>query len=393
MSIPFALSIHNFIHSVGADCGFAAIIGLALVVILFFAHARETANLRDGLDDAHERIEALQQQLQQVRNLQASQPRAAMPAQGGMPPVAPRPGGASALRTTAAATAVTAGAVGAATAVASRAGAATIPSAIEGQGAPSLGSATKLIPDPALPARSLNGNDPAPNGFVDGDTIVGASAVAAAGGAAAAAAPRPTGAPEGQIPRRTAPPSSRGDRSLLEDDGPHRRTWLIVLSSVVALAVVIVILVVALGGGGSSPTNASTHHKHKASTANKAPVFKAGKYQVAVLNGTAVSGLAADVFGKLKKQGFKQGEITNAATQTETTSVVYYVHASDRPAANQVATTLGLAPTAVKPVTPTALQSCATSPSDAKTNCTANVIVSVGSDQANLAQSSTGTTG
>src|SRR5437588_3128537 len=45
--MPFALSVHNFISSVGADAGFAAIIGLAILVLLYFAHARETANLRE----------------------------------------------------------------------------------------------------------------------------------------------------------------------------------------------------------------------------------------------------------------------------------------------------------------------------------------------------------
>ena len=49
-SIPFALSVHHFINSVGADAGFAAIIGLAILVLLYFAQARETANpARAGL--------------------------------------------------------------------------------------------------------------------------------------------------------------------------------------------------------------------------------------------------------------------------------------------------------------------------------------------------------
>src|SRR5437588_4450744 len=46
-SMPLALSVHNFISSVGADAGFAAIIGLAVLILLYFAHARETANLRE----------------------------------------------------------------------------------------------------------------------------------------------------------------------------------------------------------------------------------------------------------------------------------------------------------------------------------------------------------
>ncbi len=45
--IPFAFSVHHFINSVGSDAGFAAIIGLAILVLLYFAQARETSSLRE----------------------------------------------------------------------------------------------------------------------------------------------------------------------------------------------------------------------------------------------------------------------------------------------------------------------------------------------------------
>ena len=41
MHLPFALSPSHFISNVGADAGFAALIGLAILVLLYFAHARE----------------------------------------------------------------------------------------------------------------------------------------------------------------------------------------------------------------------------------------------------------------------------------------------------------------------------------------------------------------
>ncbi len=44
------ISVHHFINSVGADAGFAAIIGLAILVLLYFAQARETAKLREHAD-------------------------------------------------------------------------------------------------------------------------------------------------------------------------------------------------------------------------------------------------------------------------------------------------------------------------------------------------------
>ncbi len=56
-SMPFAFSVHNFISSVGADAGFAAIIGLAVLVLLYFAHARETANLREEASILAERLQ------------------------------------------------------------------------------------------------------------------------------------------------------------------------------------------------------------------------------------------------------------------------------------------------------------------------------------------------
>ena len=46
VTIPFGLSVHHFISSVGADAGFAALIAVALLVLLFFSQARETHTLR-----------------------------------------------------------------------------------------------------------------------------------------------------------------------------------------------------------------------------------------------------------------------------------------------------------------------------------------------------------
>ena len=55
-NLPLALSVHHFVSSVGADAGFAAIIGLAILVLLYFAQARETANLREQAYEAAQRV-------------------------------------------------------------------------------------------------------------------------------------------------------------------------------------------------------------------------------------------------------------------------------------------------------------------------------------------------
>ena len=66
MVLPFALSIHTFINNVGAYVGFASIIGLALLVLLNFAQARETSSLRSRLEEAGERIAMLENRLTQA---------------------------------------------------------------------------------------------------------------------------------------------------------------------------------------------------------------------------------------------------------------------------------------------------------------------------------------
>src|ERR1700756_3642579 len=85
-SMPLAFSVHNFISSVGADAGFAAIIGLAVLVLLYFAHARETANLRDEAAILAERLqqaEARAAELSRSSAVSAPAP-AAVPAAEGM---------------------------------------------------------------------------------------------------------------------------------------------------------------------------------------------------------------------------------------------------------------------------------------------------------------------
>ncbi len=379
MTIPFALSIHNFIHNVGSDAGFAAIIGLALVVILFFAHARETSNLRDQLDAAQERIDSLERQAQQLSYQQqrataaAAAPAAAVdPATGVM--IAPRPVG----MRTAAATAVGAGAV---TAVAPRpAGirrtAASIPVAQEGVGAPSLGSATRLIPDPDLPE--------AVTGGVAAGAVPGAVATAPNGSAAGPAAPNGSGG----TAARTVPAAGGYSGSMLNEP-PRRRGWLIAIGGALVAAVVVIALVVVLGSsGGNSATHTGTGAQHQTDTKkDKAPVVDPSQYRVAVLNGTAVQGLAADVFKVIGAKGFHQGAITNAATQTETQTMVYYVKSSDKAAAEKVAQTLGLPDSRVHAATAPVIQSCATNTANVKTSCNASVVVSVGSDQSKLASS------
>src|SRR5436305_12713214 len=116
-NFPLALSVHHFVSSVGADAGFAAIVGLAILVLLYFAQARETSSLRDQSVSASERVAELERRLAQLGSATGrpvSQPE---------PAEQPAP-------------------------------AAAIPAAPAGVAAPALASATCPTPLPPLPAPS-----------------------------------------------------------------------------------------------------------------------------------------------------------------------------------------------------------------------------------------------
>ncbi len=140
-SPSYALSVHHFISSVGSDAGFAAIIGLAILVLLYFAQARETASLREQAYQSAQRVQQLEARLSQLLRSQAqSAPAAAPPAPA--PPAVPRP-----VSSRVAAAAVAAAPVAAAVAAPLRRCAAPPPPAAPaGVAAPALTAATRLIP-------------------------------------------------------------------------------------------------------------------------------------------------------------------------------------------------------------------------------------------------------
>ena len=127
---PYALSVHHFISSVGADAGFASIIGLAVLVLLYFAQARETSSLRDQADQAAQRVAQLESRLAHAAAFQSASLGAAPLPPGVQPP--PRPFAAAGNAPAPMIAAVS-----------------PVPPA--GVAAPPLSAATKLIPTP-LPA-------------------------------------------------------------------------------------------------------------------------------------------------------------------------------------------------------------------------------------------------
>jgi hypothetical protein len=437
---PYALSISHFVSSVGADAGFAAIIGLAILILLYFAQARETATLRDRFAEAAEQVRQLE-----LRVAHLSRPVQAPAAP--QPNVAPRPAAAAAAAAPLPSRTVRALPIS------------EVPMAPAGVGAPALSAATRLVPSrdggaiairpgaaragvgvgaaagsgvavaevddrgasaggrviappgpaPATAAGAAAGTGPAPgrggppsptNG--GGRTPAPAAAPGAnapsghANGGSGTAAPARQGqdphrakrigspSPGGQSgpPRRPLPPPPATRRS------PFPRALIVVFGLIVIGAIVAVLLVLtassgtttnAKSGTSGAAANApsSSHHRR-----TRVAALRPAQVTVAVLNGTSTSNLAHDVSLKLTNAGYKPGAIATATDQTQTATTVGYVPGQRR-AALIVARSLNLGSTAIQPVTQS--NRAVACP---QASCTAQVVVTVGSDLASVATTS-----
>lgn len=105
-----------------------------------------------------------------------------------------------------------------------------------------------------------------------------------------------------------------------------------------ALAFVLVVLVI--GGGAYLATQASDNADGKGGHGGSAKATKPSEIEVAVLNGTAVPGLAAEYGGKVEKKGFQLGAVTNSSTSFSESVVMFERgHATE---AHKVANALGI---------------------------------------------------
>jgi LytR cell envelope-related transcriptional attenuator len=401
-SLPFALSVHHFISSVGADAGFASLIGLALLILLYFAHARETATLRSRADEAGFRVQELETQLADLADQVA-----ALPAEISVRATGPRVAAAQA----GIAQRAVAG-VGADRAD----GLPFPPAAPAGMAAPALAAATRLIPIPELPAEdpqpaTMHGG--APNGTTPVPVVASAGTMQRPVPAAAPVGPGPrqpagpgrTGGGVGGYPNRPnggqsrptsgqrrvggqpksgggQPNSGAGRPAMPVRPGPKRsrtgRTILAVLVALIAAAAVVVVVVFVVGKGSSHKPKsvASTLTSHRA-VPKGTVLVRPSDVTVSVLNGTDQNGLALSVSNKLVAEGFRKGAVTNATNQTQTTSIVAYAAPANRNDALAVAQYLKLKANSVQAVNP-ATKQVACSASSA--GCTSLVYVTVGSD-------------
>jgi hypothetical protein len=164
---------------------------------------------------------------------------------------------------------------------------------------------------------------------------------------------------------------------------------------VVAIIVIVAGVIVILNRNSGTTTGQVAHNNTppggsaKRHHGTNVPFTPSG-VRVAVLNGTAQQGLAGDVANKLARSGYRRGNVTNAASQTEARTFVYYMSgaalSSNRIAAQHVARALALPASRVRRAGSSAIQSCSINASGASLGkCAANVIVSVGQDRASLA--------
>lgn len=383
MHLPLAFSIHHFVSSVGADAGFAAIVGLAILVLLYFAQARETSSLRDQSASASERVAELERRLA----LLGSTPIRPATPQDAPEPAAPQ----------------------------------LLPGAPAGVAAPALAAATRVValPKPPSPTFPRVAAAPAPANSAPasaapagvslsaaGVTPAPATVAASGGGAPSVATPTPVPAApspsgtngtgehavaqpsasatgSGSQPRRVQirpgasftppppPPLRPGGRR------PAPRRWLpAVVVVVLAIVAVAALLIVTSSGGSSKPTAGA--RTTNAITPRPKAVFNPSSVTVAVLNGTDVFQLAHRVAVKLQRAGYKEGTVATATDQTHATTQVGYL-SGHRHAASKVASALGLSTSAVAPADQSA-QAVACPPPSA---CRADVIVTVGSDLSN----------
>ena len=386
--LSFALSITHYFTSAGADAGFAALIGLAILVLLYFAHARETSSLRDQLEAAMQRIEQLERRLggggassvaaKQPTTAEASStaPVAAAPmaASGSAPGPADAPA-----QPTGAPSLLTPPPVVprplSAPPVAARPLSAPPVVAPAGVGAPPLSDATRVVPL-ARPAGEREDSAPVPSESAApaGDGLGRTSSpmagttpspvTAAAGGNGFARASATSGA-------------QGGSRSLLEGGLPTRGKvprWVIAVLGLVLVAVIAVVLVLVLRPGSSHHNTANVVHRHHAVAIAAAPSgVTPSLVTVAVVNATNINELAHHVSTHLTALHFQPGTLATATNQSHATTTVGYLpgHRDD---AMAVAHALKLPASAVRPVTQSNEGLVCPNPSD----CTADVIVVAG---------------
>lgn len=119
-------------------------------------------------------------------------------------------------------------------------------------------------------------------------------------------------------------------------DGRGRRR-LLGIAALVGVLVVGAIVITQLGGGGdsSAPDDAgiAAQDDDQSTGASDTPAIDPATVTVAVLNGTTIPGLAAQLGDQISSLGFQLGTVTNDSDQTRSESVVLYSDGAEAEAA------------------------------------------------------------
>lgn len=380
-----ALSLSDQIEKFGAYAGFAAVVGLAVLSLLYFASARELKRLRGWADRAPERVADLEARVGDL-----VRQRAAMPQPVGKSAAKPGTTPATAAATAAAKPGAKAAATDAVGKDAASKDVAKKPAAKDAapeeadatgpEAAPAVFDVVEQAPGDLTEIKKPDGKAPAkeetlvspgagralrqnkPSARPRTQPPVRPSTARLMESARASNAQRVTGGPSG--PDATKPP----------DEGRDRKRLAMIAGGVVAALIVAVILVTQVFGGGDSGSPVAKTNKlipptNTETTADSGQVDRAAT-TVAVFNGTTFAGLAKGVADRITQGGFTRGEVRNAIDNTRAATIVEYVP-GNKPAALEVAKTIDVGTDAVQPVT---AGNSALAPS-------AQVIVTVGSDQ------------
>jgi hypothetical protein len=133
------------------------------------------------------------------------------------------------------------------------------------------------------------------------------------------------------------------ERSIYSTERPNplgERSGLIVIVGGLILLFAIVFGAIQVFGGGGGGGTASESSNTSTQAPRKQGPASPGQVHVAVLNGTAVPGLAAQVGDDVRSGGFKLGAVTNSESSFDTTVVMYA--RGHEPEASSVAKQIGV---------------------------------------------------
>jgi hypothetical protein len=378
-----ALSLSDQVEKFGAYAGFAAVVGLAVLSLLYFASAREVKRLREWADRAPERVADLEARIGDLARQRAVIPGpvakgpAAKP--GSKPATAAAAGKPAAKGKTAAATTI------AANGDAKDAAKPPAEAAAEGEapaedGAPAVFDVVEQAPGDLTEIKKPAGSAP-----VSDETIV------SPGAGRALRQTKPSARPRSQPPVRPSTarlmesaratsaqrmtgggPPGAAPPTGAPGEGRDKKKIALICGAVAAAIVALVLVTGVLGGGGDDPQQASTNKivTTRTDTTTSSSTIDRSTTEVAVLNGTTFAGLAKGVADKVSNGGFKRGEVRNALDATRAATIVEYTP-GNKAAALEVARTIDVGTDAVV-AAQAGTQALAPS---------AQVIVTVGADQ------------